>query len=226
MNPGGNGTKAAGTLPARRSRPGGSATVRVRLRAGEQREPRLRRLRRRSSASASPRPTLFYAALQNGIADEDMRRVQRQAFAGMLWNKQFYDFDVRQWLNGDPLQPPPPASRKHGRNSDWRHLVDADIISMPDKWEYPWFAAWDLAFHCVTLSLIDPEFAKGQLDAAVPRLADASERPAAGLRMDVRRRQPAGACLGGHARVTRSTAIRTAEPATSISSSASSTSCC
>ena len=107
---------------------------------------------------------LFYAARQKGIDDEDMRRIQRQAFAGMLWNKQFYDFNVRQWLNGDPLQPPPPESRKHGRNSDWRHLVAADIMSMPDKWEYPWFAAWDLAFHCVTLSLIDPEFAKGQLE--------------------------------------------------------------
>ena len=92
----------------------------------------------------------FYAALQKDIADEDMRRIQRQAFAGMLWSKQFYHFNVREWLDGDPLQPPPPASRKHGRNSGWRHLLARDIISMPDKWEYPWFAAWDLAFHCVT----------------------------------------------------------------------------
>jgi hypothetical protein len=92
-----------------------------------------------------------------------MRRIQRQAFAGMLWNKQFYYFNVRQWLNGDPLQPPPPESRKHGRNSDWRHSgrgrrhVDAGQMGIP------WFAAWDLAFHCVTLSLIDADFAKGQL---------------------------------------------------------------
>ena len=138
-------------------------TVRVRLRPGEQGGPAFTDFddivsRRRSETD------MFYAARQKGISDEDMRRIQRQAFAGMLWNKQFYDFNVRQWLNGDPLQPPPPESRKHGRNSDWRHLVAADIMSMPDKWEYPWFAAWDLAFHCVTLSLIDPEFAKGQLE--------------------------------------------------------------
>ena len=106
----------------------------------------------------------FYAALQSAIADEDIQRIQRQAFAGMLWSKQFYHLHVERWLDGDPLQPPPPESRKHGRNSGWRHLVAADIMSMPDKWEYPWFAAWDLAFHCVTLSLIDPDFAKDQLE--------------------------------------------------------------
>jgi hypothetical protein len=105
----------------------------------------------------------FYANLQHAIGDEDMRRIQRQAFAGLLWSKQFYQFKVAEWLDGDPLQPPPPESRKHGRNSGWRHVLAADIISMPDKWEYPWFAAWDLAFHCVTLSLIDPDFAKQQL---------------------------------------------------------------
>ena len=105
----------------------------------------------------------FYADLQHDIGDEDMRRIQRQAFAGLLWSKQFYQFKVAEWLDGDPLQPPPPESRKHGRNSGWRHVLAADIISMPDKWEYPWFAAWDLAFHCVTLSLIDPDFAKQQL---------------------------------------------------------------
>ena len=105
----------------------------------------------------------FYGALQKGIADEDMRRIQRQAFAGMLWSKQFYDFNVRRWLEGDPLQPPPPEGRKHGRNSGWAHVIAADIMSMPDKWEYPWFAAWDLAFHCATLSLIDADFAKAQL---------------------------------------------------------------
>ena len=162
VNPGGNGTKAAGlylrTVPER-----GSVTVRVRLRAGEQGGPAFTDfddiISRRLSET-----DLFYAARQKGISDEDMRRIQRQAFAGMLWNKQFYDFNVRQWLNGDPLQPPPPESRKHGRNSDWRHSWPPTSSSMPDKWEYPWFAAWDLAFHCVTLSLIDPEFAKGQLE--------------------------------------------------------------
>ncbi len=105
----------------------------------------------------------FYAVLQGDIADTDARAVQRQALAGMLWSKQFYRFDVRRWLAGDPTQPPPPPARRHGRDSDWRHLDNADIVSMPDKWEYPWYAAWDLAFHCVTFALIDPAFAKGQL---------------------------------------------------------------
>jgi len=105
----------------------------------------------------------FYAAIQRDIADPDARAVQRQAFAGMLWSKQYYHFDVRRWLAGDPSGPAPPPERKQGRDSDWRHLVNADIVSMPDKWEYPWYAAWDLAFHCVVLALIDPEFAKGQL---------------------------------------------------------------
>src|SRR3954466_11918847 len=103
----------------------------------------------------------FYAALQRDIADPDARAVQRQALAGMLWSKQFYYFDVLQWLRGDPLQPTPSANRK--RNFEWEHLNNADIISMPDKWEYPWYAAWDLAFHCIPLALIDAEFAKEQL---------------------------------------------------------------
>jgi hypothetical protein len=105
----------------------------------------------------------FYEIVQKDIADADARMVQRQAFAGLLWNKQYYAYDIREWLRGDPLQPPPPASRLHGRNADWGHLNNSDIILMPDKWEYPWFAAWDLAFHCVTIALIDPEFAKEQL---------------------------------------------------------------
>jgi hypothetical protein len=103
----------------------------------------------------------FYATLQRGLASDDARLVQRQAFAGMIWSKQFFYFDVPQWLMGDPGQPPPPASRS--RNRDWAHLNNADIISMPDKWEYPWYAAWDLAFHCVPLAHLDPQFAKDQL---------------------------------------------------------------
>ena len=105
----------------------------------------------------------FYAALQTNIADEDARRVQRQALAGLLWSKQFYRYDVRRWLQGDPLQPPPPPERAGHRNGDWQHLNNRDIISMPDTWEYPWYAAWDLAFHAVTFALIDPAFAKQQL---------------------------------------------------------------
>ncbi len=105
----------------------------------------------------------FYAGLQQAISDADARLVQRQAFAGMIWSKQFFHYDVPVWLQGDPAQPPPPPERKHGRNSDWKHLNNADVISMPDKWEYPWFAAWDWAFHCVALAEIDAEFAKSQL---------------------------------------------------------------
>ncbi len=106
---------------------------------------------------------IFYNDIQKEQTNEDARRVQRQAFAGMLWSKQFYYYDVPQWLNGDPAQPAPPAERKRGRNSNWLHLNNDDIISMPDKWEYPWYAAWDLAFHCVTFAVIDAEFAKKQL---------------------------------------------------------------
>jgi hypothetical protein len=105
----------------------------------------------------------FYAELQTELDSPDASSVQRQAFAGMIWNKQFFHYDVTRWLEGDPSQPPPPVSRRHGRNREWRHLNNYDVISMPDKWEYPWYAAWDLAFHCIPLALIDAEFAKQQL---------------------------------------------------------------
>jgi len=106
----------------------------------------------------------FYATLQPASLDEDQRRVQRQAFAGMLWSKQFYHYIVEQWLSGDPAQPVPPPQRKHGRNREWRHLYNERVMSMPDKWEYPWYASWDLAFHCLPLVLLDSDFAKSQLD--------------------------------------------------------------
>ncbi len=105
----------------------------------------------------------FYNQLQNEISSLDAKNIQRQALGGMLWSKQFYYFDVDKWLNGDPAFSPPPTERLEGRNKDWRHLNNADIISIPDKWEYPWYAAWDLAFHCIPIALIDPGFAKRQL---------------------------------------------------------------
>jgi len=105
----------------------------------------------------------FFNELQSEIPDEDSKKVQRQALAGMLWSKQFYYYDIPQWLNGDPGLPKPPEQRKEGRNNEWIHLNNADVISMPDKWEYPWYAAWDLAFHCLPLSMVDIEFAKQQL---------------------------------------------------------------
>lgn len=105
----------------------------------------------------------FYADLQAHIPDAEERKIQRQAYAGMLWGKQFYYYNISQWLNGDPGQVPPPPERKLGRNSHWVHLNNSNIISMPDKWEYPWYAAWDLAFHCIPLARLDPHFAKRQL---------------------------------------------------------------
>jgi hypothetical protein len=105
----------------------------------------------------------FYAQrIANDLSD-DAKAVMRQSFAGMLWGKQFYHYDVRTWLEGDPASPPPPAERLKGRNHDWGHLYNDDIVSMPDKWEYPWYAAWDLAFHTIPLALVDPDFAKDQL---------------------------------------------------------------
>src|SRR6516164_2733347 len=105
----------------------------------------------------------FYADLTPGTASDDEALVMRQAFGGLLWSKQLYYYDVSRWLEGDPAQPPPPEARQHGRNSRWRNFNAFDIMSMPDKWEYPWFAAWDLAFHCVALAHVDPAFAKYQL---------------------------------------------------------------
>jgi len=105
----------------------------------------------------------FYATIIPKDLSPDAQGVMRQGFAGLLWSKQFYHYVVKHWLQGDPGQPPPPAERTSGRNHDWPHLYNADVISMPDKWEYPWYAAWDLAFHCVSLALVDPDFAKEQL---------------------------------------------------------------
>ena len=105
----------------------------------------------------------FYQAVTPYPLSDEMRMVQRQAFAGLLWNKQCYQYNVKKWLAGDPLQPLPPQERKQGRNANWPHFDSYSILSMPDKWEYPWFAAWDLGFHAVTLAMIDPAFAKKQL---------------------------------------------------------------
>ena len=160
VNPARLGTKVAAhyqlTLPA-----GGSARLRLRL-APDGDEPGFgdfAEILRRRRAEADE----FYAALQQDIDDPDTRLVQRQAFAGMLWTKQFFYYDIPEWLDGDPLQPAPSEARRHGRNSAWRHLNNADIISVPDKWEYPWYASWDLAFHCVILAQIDAGYAKQQL---------------------------------------------------------------
>ncbi|WP_279482356.1 MGH1-like glycoside hydrolase domain-containing protein [Aureimonas sp. SK2] len=105
----------------------------------------------------------FYAALQSDIADPDARLVQRQALGSLLWSKQVYRYDVKRWLDGDPASPPPPPERRRGRNADWTHLANSDVILMPDKWEYPWYASWDLAFHAISAAIVDPDLAKAQI---------------------------------------------------------------
>jgi Mannosylglycerate hydrolase MGH1-like glycoside hydrolase domain len=105
----------------------------------------------------------FYATITPANIEPDRKNIMRQALGGLLWSKQFYHYDINRWLKGDPAGPEPPRERYNGRNHEWRHLYNADIISMPDKWEYPWYAAWDLAFHCIALALVDSEFAKEQL---------------------------------------------------------------
>ena len=160
INPESNGTKAGLlyklTVPA-----SGSVTVNLRLHKSDNGQPfaDFDSIFKQRVAEADE----FYAELQEGITDADERNVQRQAFAGMIWSKQFFYYDVRAWLKGDPAQPPPPPERKQGRNSDWKHLNNADIISMPDKWEFPWYASWDLGFHTIALALLDADFAKHQL---------------------------------------------------------------
>lgn len=160
VNPDRTGTKAA-AWHACQVPPGGSRTFRMRLAKDGQTTPvndfDLVFDARRQEADE------FYFDLQAGNTHADARLVQRQALAGMIWSKQYYHYDVPQWIDGDPAQPAPPHERRSGRNRDWSHLNNADIISMPDKWEYPWYAAWDLAFHCIPLALIDAEFAKQQL---------------------------------------------------------------
>ncbi|HEY8932056.1 MAG TPA: hypothetical protein VIM44_01950, partial [Rariglobus sp.] len=106
----------------------------------------------------------FYRTLLHHVSSVEERRVARQAYAGLLWSKQFYHYVVSDWQTGDSKMPPPPAARLEGRNADWGHLFNRDVLSMPDKWEYPWFAAWDLAFHMIPFARVDPDFAKHQLN--------------------------------------------------------------
>ncbi|MCS5715219.1 glucosidase [Herbiconiux sp. CPCC 205716] len=162
VNPAGVGTKSAFRVtldvPA-----GGSRTVRLRLTEGADApavgvgDADAVLAARRAEADE------FYEGVLPAGASTQEAAIARQAFAGLTWSKQFYHFDVRRWLSGDPSSPPPPAERSRIRNADWRHLSSRDVLLMPDPWEYPWFAAWDLAFHCVTYAHLDPEFAKAQL---------------------------------------------------------------
>jgi hypothetical protein len=163
VNPERRGTKAAAwqrlAIPA-----GGEARTRLRF-APE--DPGSRDPLGRSFAVAMQKARTeadqYYQAVMPDVLSTEELRVMRQAFAGMIWSRQYYGYDVRRWLTGDRDQPPPPPQRTQGRNRDWKHLYAADVLSMPDTWEFPWFAAWDLAFHCVVFALIDPQFAKDQL---------------------------------------------------------------
>lgn len=160
VNPAHTGTKAAAHF-AGTVQPGQAVTIRLRLEATDKTDPfgQFDQVFAQRRAEADD----FYRVIQPAEAAEDEKRVQRQAFAGMLWSKQYYYYDVSRWLAGDPNSPPPPPERLKGRNHTWQQLINAGVISMPDTWEYPWYAAWDWGFHCVTLALIDPGFAKQQL---------------------------------------------------------------
>ncbi len=142
---------------------GQSTTVHLRLTTDVKAENALRADFQESFARQKALADEFYSQFWTEQHNEDLRNIQRQAFAGMLWTKQYYNIDMESWLDGDKGKFPPPESRKNGRNREWRTLNNEDIISMPDKWEYPWYAAWDLAFHCVPLAQLDAEFAKNQL---------------------------------------------------------------
>ncbi len=162
VNPHRFGTKA-GVVYAFEVPPGGAREVRLRLHPeGAAADPLGDGFdgifeARRAEADA------FYSRILPGGLGEEERRVARQAYAGLLWSRQFYHYVVKDWLEGDPEMPPPPPVRKQGRNGAWLHLFNRDVVSVPDKWEYPWYAAWDLAFHMLPFARVDPEFAKAQL---------------------------------------------------------------
>jgi len=161
IHPGGTGTKAAAHYPLL---VGGGDTVTLQLRFTDR--DTAQPFDRAFDAVFTQRAREadeFYATVIPANSAPDAQQVMRQAFAGLLWSKQSYHYDVSRWLRGDPAGPEPPAERLCGRNCDWTHLFNADVLSMPDKWEYPWYAAWDLAFHCVAMAIVDSEFAKQQL---------------------------------------------------------------
>jgi hypothetical protein len=157
VNPSEIGTKASG-LYRIELQPGADKVLHFRLYSGNDPQPDFDRVFETRIAEAEE----FFSFAPAELSD-DARKVQRQAFAGLLWSKQFYHYVVEQWLKGDPAMPAPPPQRRLGRNHTWIHVYNDDVLSMPDKWEYPWFAAWDLAFHMISFSLIDPDFAKHQL---------------------------------------------------------------
>jgi hypothetical protein len=162
VNPAARGTKAAARYTLQLE-PGGRATLQLRLNISAPTAPLFGGGFANVFETRQREADEFYQTVLPDTLSRDARNVARQALAGLLWSKQYYHYEVRQWVDGDSRQPSPPESRRWGRNREWTHLYNADVISMPDKWEYPWYAAWDLAFHCVPLALVDSEFAKEQL---------------------------------------------------------------
>jgi hypothetical protein len=161
VNPAGVGTKAAAHYHLDLD-PGASAVLRLRLTDGVP-DAGVGSDFDRVFAARLADADAFYDSIRPSGLDLEAAAVMRQACAGLLWSRQFYHYVVREWLDGDPATPPPPASRLTGRNADWPELYNADVLSMPDKWEYPWYAAWDLGFQCVALAMVDADFAKQQL---------------------------------------------------------------
>jgi len=162
INPGFRGTKAAPHYILQINS-GKTSTVKMRLSKIKMTSDPLGKIFLDTYKTRINEADAFYHKITPAPLPEDMRNIQRQAFAGLLWNKQCYHYNVNTWLEGDPNAPIPPAQRKQGRNKHWKTLDAFDVFSMPDKWEYPWFAAWDLAFHTLSLAMIDPDFAKHQL---------------------------------------------------------------
>ncbi|MBI3014473.1 MAG: glucosidase [Candidatus Tectomicrobia bacterium] len=162
VNPSQEGTKAACHYYLQVP-PGREAVVRLRLWSQDAEGDLFGETFDRIFAARRQEAEEFYATVIPAPLSEDAKNVVRQALAGMLWSKQWYHYDMRRWLEGDTTQPPPPPQRQRGRNHDWKHLYNDDVLSMPDKWEYPWYAAWDLAFHTIALALVDPDYAKHQL---------------------------------------------------------------
>jgi Mannosylglycerate hydrolase MGH1-like glycoside hydrolase domain len=162
VNPTREGTKAAAHYRLTVGS-GETATLKLRLRAGESGPGPFGRDFERTMATRLSEADEFYNLVIPRTLSAEARSVMRQALGGMLWSKQFYHYDVKRWLVGDATQPPPPPERREGRNREWTHLFNDDVLSMPDTWEYPWYAAWDLAFHAIALALVDSEFAKSQL---------------------------------------------------------------
>jgi hypothetical protein len=163
VNPENEGTKAAVWYRLKLA-PGAGTTIELRLVDDPEKPTRAfgPEFEKTFSSRRTEADDYFAARCPDCMSDEE-RSVLRQAYAGLLWSKQFYHYDVKRWLDGDPTQPPPPPERRWVRNHDWPHLFNRDVVSMPDKWEYPWYAAWDLAFHMVAIARVDPYFAKSQL---------------------------------------------------------------